>query len=195
VIYLENGQLVSFGPANEVCSEYIQRISDVTESAIHKTRLHKSDEATIYSCWCEANGISISTLILPDQISLHMILDIHKECHISFEILLKNHYKQPFILIQNGLKNSTPINLQPGRYKILLKFPELEIASGSYYIDVAVGEPNIKYFDYIEDALSLEVQSPADQLTHWTFSQSTNQGSLVHNCAIDQVDIISTGNK
>jgi len=181
-LLLHQGRLVQYGPINEVYTEYLKTLADGIPSAIRKTRLCKSEEATIYDCWLESNGLKVSQLNLPDTLEIHAVVDVATVCLLSFEVIVKDNLNQPFALAHYGLTKHQPLDLRPGRYELVLHFPYLELATGKYSFDVSIGEPNRKYYDYIEDALALEVFGLADPLTSWSYNQSTRQGSILLTC-------------
>jgi len=183
-ILLQEGRLIRQGSVQEVCNEYAKTLNDGIISAIRKTRLETSEEATIYDCWFEAAGGRVSQLTLPDTLTIHAVVDVHKRCLLAFESVVKNELNQPFALAQYGLAKQPPLDLGPGRYDLEVRFPYLGFANGRYSFDVSIGEPNRRHFDYIEDALELAVVGTGDPLTGWHFNQSTRQGAIVVDCEL-----------
>jgi len=183
-IFIKKGEIVESGPASEVCNAYIRSMNEGMSSLVTKPRLYKSEEATIYDCWIEAGGKKATVVHLPEVIEIHGLVDIHQKCITSFEVVLKDKDHKPFALAQHGLNKSVPTSLDMGRYKFVMKLPSIDFAEGNYYFDVSIGEPNRRFYDLVEDALSLEVFNSPDPLTIWKYSQVNNQGCILVNCEI-----------
>ena len=183
-IFIKKGEIIESGPASEVCNAYIRSMNEGMSSLVTKPRLYKSEEATIYDCWIEAGGKKATVVHLPEVIEIHGLVDIHQKCITSFEVVLKDKDHKPFALAQHGLNKSVPTSLDMGRYKFVMKLPSIDFAEGNYYFDISIGEPNRRFYDLVEDALSLEVFNSPDPLTIWKYSQVNNQGCILVNCEI-----------
>jgi hypothetical protein len=158
-----------------------------TASAVGGRRLYKRTEATIYDCWCEVNRRRAHHLAAPSAFDVHVILDIHSSCLAALEIRLKDEGGQPFALAQYGLAGSAPLQLSEGRHELLLHVPCIHLAAGTYSLDISVGRPNEHFYDYVENALTLEVQTPVDLLTHWAYKQSSRSGLMLLSCELTEI--------
>jgi hypothetical protein len=50
------------------------------------------------------------------------------------------------------------------------------LAEGKFSLDLMVVESNIKFYDYVEEALTFQVSPSNNEKTGWTFRQSRAQG-------------------
>jgi|694.fasta_scaffold71126_4 lipopolysaccharide transport system ATP-binding protein len=180
-IFIQKGELVEQGSASDVCNTYIKSMNEGMSSLVTKPRLYKSEEATIYDCWIEAGAGKATLVHLPEVIEIHGLVDVHQKCITSFEVVIKDKKHKPFALAQHGLNKSIPNTLEIGRYKFVMKLPSIDFAEGNYYFDISIGEPNRRFYDLVEDALSLEIFNSLDSLTSWKYSQATNQGCILIN--------------
>jgi len=191
-LLLHKGELVMFGPAGDVCDEYLRLVNRGVVSRVSAQRLEKSEEATIFDCWCAVNGQRTTQLSVPDRLEVHAVVDIHLPCLLSLEAALHDQSGHPIGFAQYGLARNDPLPLEPGRFELCLKFPSIQLANGHYTLNLSIGKPNLLFYDLILSALELEVHSNPDQVTQWTFAQTKGQGSVLFECDFSVVPLSAT---
>jgi lipopolysaccharide transport system ATP-binding protein len=183
-VLLQDGRLIQHGEVGEVCGLYFRKLNASISTVIKRPRLFKSEEATIFDCWCEVRGERAMELTMPDPITFRVSVDVACKCLLSFALVLKDSIGQPFALAQFGLAAQPPLVLSPGRHEFALQLPRVYLAEGRYSADVTIGEPNRNFYDYIESGVVFDVAAPVDTLTQWTFKQSARQGVMLLDCAV-----------
>lgn len=155
-ILLEDGEIKMIGITKDVIREYLARDKETTNTLLINKKNRKGTGKVIFSDY-EIVSLNPNNIII--KIScLNKTSSIFRDVKISTDI-----YDTNDILICNLTNNTInkAINLNPGINTLILQIFNVNIASGSYKINLflATDHLNSEILDWIVDALSIKIDN------------------------------------
>ena len=97
---------------------------------------------------------------------------------MSLELILKNQKKARIVFLSTKHFYDWTLPNETGFFRIEVKLKEVNLAVGTYYIDIIFSEPNVSWDIYWEDALSFEVTSCNPSKGSWNLKSSFGYGDI-----------------
>ncbi|MDP9173937.1 MAG: polysaccharide ABC transporter ATP-binding protein [Planctomycetota bacterium] len=173
-ILLRQGQVECIGTPAEAFSKYRANRDEDGFSAINRT--HSSEHFEIVDAYLSFDGIRTTDLIVGTRPVLTYVVKVKSNIKFSLELILRDANSAPVLFAPVGLAKGVDYQLQPGRYLMSYELELPVMAEGKYSLDLMVVESNIKFYDYLEEALTFQVSPSNNANTGWSFRQSMAQG-------------------
>jgi hypothetical protein len=103
----------------------------------------------------------------------------------AVELLLRQHDGTPLAFCPSGLAKNWNVPGRLGSYLIRCRLPFLNLANGSYAIDLMLAVSGQYFLDEVPAALRFTVMPTAIGAMNWEFHQRTNQGSFYWDVEFD----------
>ena len=186
-ILLENGMVKFTGGVDESVEKYLLG-SNISNGANYSSEMKKNKEVTITNANLQINKKNIADFSNNDTLELFLELSTLNDIDCSVEILIKDNNKVPILFSPVGLKSNIKYSVKKNSKLKLKLTPILPfLAEGDYYIDIMVVISNVRFIDYVEDALNFRVLDNFLPETNWNFRQKNNQGSILLNVDIEEL--------
>jgi lipopolysaccharide transport system ATP-binding protein len=176
---LERGRPKSFGSVIDVVEQYTHPTFSDNKSFNRANCNHTSEECDIIDAWIEINGTRfISSIDWDQEFSFVIVLEVHSALTCSPELLIRDAAGVPILFAPTGLYSGFAFKLAAGRHELRAVCSGLRLASGLYYVDIAVAYSGIKFYVYYESALCLEISDRAFGPTNWYYTQRHRQACV-----------------
>ena len=184
-LLLRQGQLYFCGEVNEAIKQYISFTknysSDISNINSEK-RLVKPQEIMITDAWMVREEVRTNTFLFNDQATIILKIKAFTSIFFSVEIILRDQNNVPIAFAPGGLSQNRNFWGDSGsELEIICQLPNLKLAEGKYYLDLMLAEAGIRFFDYLESALSFVIDKTAISDKNWAFTQSQGQGCILWN--------------
>jgi lipopolysaccharide transport system ATP-binding protein len=178
-VLLERGRVRSIGSVEDVVRQYIQRDTLQLNKFDATNCYRKSEECDIRDAWVDVNGArSLAPIDWDEQFSFIIILDVHAKLTCSPEFLIRDAAGIPTLFAPTGFYAGFSCELVSGTYELKASCEGVRLASGVYFVDVAIAHSGIKFFAYYESALSFEISDKAFGRNHWYYTQKQHQARV-----------------
>lgn len=178
-ILLQNGLLV----ANDQISNVIHQYSSGNTNSIgfryinkeiKKTKIHITQSEIIL------NNLKTNKFVNGEKFQINCQFSGQKQVYFSVEFLIKDKNLEPIMFSPYSFLNKEKFKLKEDKnLSVTFQFDMPFLASGNYFIDIMVVEPGIQFYQYIENALSFEIEGNYFKETNWNFQQERNQSSIL----------------
>lgn len=171
-ILLNKGQMVSDGACFDVLKEY------TSETRSHSD-WHRSGKPEIAKrAWIESVRMD-SKSANSEQLVLKISVSVRFKLSASLDFRIKDNEGGGLGFCSiGGLDSSQKIKLVPGVSEVSASIPTNALASGSYLISIDLVDPNVEYFDRIEDCLEFEIHRKATETGSREIEQRWGFGSI-----------------
>jgi len=177
-IFLQQGNLMQKGGVKEAISRYIDDKETSGPCLSLARRLENSGIASIVGGTLLSEGTPSSLFRHGGEISISLEIEVKKTVNANIEITLRDNQGSAIGLLPAAVLDRTHHNLQAGRHQFAVEMRGLQLASGTYTLDVALTEHLRQCFDRLESAFSFEIL-PNALGEGWNFSHSYGQGSVL----------------
>jgi lipopolysaccharide transport system ATP-binding protein len=184
-ILLRAGQIECIGTPQEAFSKYRANRDVDGFSAINRTI--KSEHFEITDAYLSVDGVRTTDLIVGTKPILTYVVQVNSKTRFSLELILRDANSMPVMFAPVGLSKGVDYHLEPGRYRMAYELDVPILAEGKYSLDLMVVESNIKFYDYVEEALMFQVSTSNNAHTGWSFHQSRAQGCALLN--VEEVEV------
>jgi lipopolysaccharide transport system ATP-binding protein len=168
---LEAGQVRQSGNAKDVLDTYRDAAVVSGQRGLQRERhLHRSNQCAITDADM-AGSIEASQ---PFEIIIEF--EVFEPVSLAPEYLIRDENKHPVAFCPTGLQQGFRSRLNAGHYRVSARCPGLDLASGTYFIDLMLAESGVRFFDYYECGLSFAVRDSARPPNGWVFTQKHGQG-------------------
>ncbi len=176
VLLLKDGQVQQSGPPKEVIAAYAQGDIEAAADVFQRNRrLYRSRECSISNAWLACEGCPTSTVEWNTPFEIVVEFEVHETVSLAPEYLIRDENLQPIAFSPTGLQQGFRAQLNPGRYRVSARCPGLNLASGTYYIDLMLADSGVRWFDYYECGLTFTVRESARPPNGWIFTQKRGQ--------------------
>lgn len=163
-IFLNKGQIIFTGSANEVVSKYL---SSLTEHSGGEVLLSKTSSPAYFTkvAILDNNNQPTETVDLTTGFRVYFEYDICRAI-VGLEVSFILYDKQgAYIFYSSTFKNPNPINKdhQPGHYIAEVNVPANFLAPGIYSITIGLAQPNICLFDKRDNVIGFSVIDSGSQ--------------------------------
>jgi len=126
--------------------------------------------------------VSAKLRMIDDEVSPKVRLDVEIESnyerHVSLDLRLIDDVGRPVGYGSLGAFNEKElVKLDKGTTSITLAFPIRQFADGTYYISIDLTQPDVEYYDRVDNCLSFEIVRTPVEGTRRVLSQSWGYGS------------------
>jgi lipopolysaccharide transport system ATP-binding protein len=180
-ILLRQGEVVCIGTPSEAFGQYRAHREEAGFSSVNRT--HSSEHFSIVDAYLSVDGIPTTDLIVGTKPVLTYVIEVRTHTRFSLELILRDANSSPIMFCPIGLAKGVDYHLTPGRYRLSYEMNVPILAEGKYSLDLMVVESNIRFYDYVEEALTFNVSPSNNARTGWSFRQSMAQG-----CALLEVE-------
>lgn len=182
-LLLRQGLLCFCGNVNTAIRQYISSgintNSDISNLNSDK-RLVKPKEIMIIDAWMERDEVRTNTFLFNDQAKIILKLKVFTSVFFSVEIILRDQQNLPIAFAPGGLSQDCNfLGESDSELEITCHLPILRLAEGKYYIDLMLAEAGVKFFDYLESALTFFIDRTAISNKNWAFTQNQGQGCIL----------------
>lgn len=176
-ILLHNGQLDLFSSAINTIQSFNNSVSRLNSDKSLLNQINKP--VCLKTINIDESKLEFSSVY--NRI-LNVLLEIYEnfECIYSVEFLIRDASNYPVAFIPYGFTVSKHFNskkdmISKKSFSIELPF----LAAGEYQLDIMLVEPNVRFYQYLESALTFTISSSIIPETGWNFKQQNNQGSIL----------------
>lgn len=192
-ILLRGGMVAFVGSPQEVFQHY--RGSQQSTGFSAANRIHSSHYLRITNAALLLDGVVSNYLLPGTQPELTLNIDVAQEIDASFEVLLRDANAIPVMFGPVGLAQGFQCRIKPGSYSVSFQLKLPHLASGRYSLDLMVVESGVRFFDYLEGAIILDVLPDNNAKTGWQFKQARGQGCILLVTSLPQFTEISGDNE
>lgn len=159
-IWLDSGELVHRGPAEETINSYLNA---------HLARQKITDGIRYFQPVIKITGVSVNgtdenyVRIQDEKMKITIDIELSKKTTFEMDVHIKN-FDVPVASYSNFVKNNVKL-YEPGKYRILYSIDLSDIKSGNYKMDLYFTEPFISWYAVIENGINLDVNNTS----HHTF--------------------------
>jgi lipopolysaccharide transport system ATP-binding protein len=176
-IYLRDGQVAFTGTPEDAFAEYRAQRDEPGFSEVFRT--HSSREMRITNAYFMLDDIRTTELLSGVQPVLTMEVEVLEPALFSPELLLRDANSAPLLFAPIGLTQGIEYEMEPGTYRFSYQLDLPFLAAGKYSLDLMLSETKVRFYDYLEEALTFSVATANHDLTGWDFHQSRGQGCLL----------------
>jgi lipopolysaccharide transport system ATP-binding protein len=178
-IVLRSGRMADIGPVETVMSTYgADGLGSSTSGFNRRRRLERSTECEILDASISRSGQRLDMIEWNQPFVINLDIAVFSRVRLSPEFIIRDKDQNPILFAPTGLFQGFQKTLESGRYRVTSHCSGLQLAAGAYYIDVMIGDPGIRFYDYYECALCFSVDDVPRPPHGWRFSQKRGQGSL-----------------
>jgi lipopolysaccharide transport system ATP-binding protein len=188
-LFLDKGMVGHIGSPQEVFQRYRQNHSH--SGFTDANRVHSSLHAKITNASLCMDGISTVTVLPASQPSLRLDLDVHIPVKASFEVLLRDANSFPVMFAPVGLATGFKYDFKTGFYSVSMELKLPHLAEGRYSLDLMIVESGVRFFEYLQEAITFLVLPDHNPSTGWKFSQARNQGCILLETSIPEISVAS----
>jgi lipopolysaccharide transport system ATP-binding protein len=176
-VVLEGGTILFVGLTEDAFSRYRASRHDPAFSV--DLRTVATPVARITNAQLLLGGHSTTEFVAGQQPDLVVTAEVCERTYVSLEVLVRDENSRPLLFCPLGLSGCGQYDLAPGvyRFKVQLLLPQL--ASGRYSLDLILAEANVRFLDYVEQALVFVLAATALPATGWVFRQTRGQGAVL----------------
>ena len=185
-ILLQKGEILFQGKCNECIQKYlsISGESDYESSQTslnYRNRRIDPQDVQIINAWFQVDQYKSNTFLFNENnATLVILIEASKKVIFSIEIVLRNEQGIAIAFSPGGLGKNIEFECSQNTNETLYcELPPLQLAQGTYYIDLMLADPGVKFFDYIESALSFVIEQSSIGTRNWSFTQNTDQGCFL----------------
>jgi lipopolysaccharide transport system ATP-binding protein len=177
-IYLQSGTVAFTGTPEEAFGFYRAGRGEAGFDPAH--RIHSSPEMRITNAFLQQEGIHTDEIVSGTRPTLVLEVEVSAPVKFAPEVLVRDAQALPVLLAPIGLTESIEYALAPGRYRLAYEMDLPILAGGRYSLDLMLSEPKVRFYDYLEEALTFSVNA-AHHGSGWEFQQSRGQGCVLFN--------------
>ncbi len=173
-LLLELGKTKAYGPTDEIVATYLNQAG--SGSTTLNIRGKNSSLASLRLINEHGHATNFYDIRLP----LHLEITFAKNDFpdLSFELFLKDQSHRKIALASLSHFHDQSIPQSGGQYRCKLSLNPFPLASGAYYLDLAISQPKVGWDLYAENALKFEVLMSNPNSLSWDFKQEYNYGQL-----------------
>lgn len=180
-IFLKNGTISLDGRTDTVVSKYLgvdeQRTSGFCNGGRHFTAV----DGAIETARVTVNGTIQAAVESGAPFSVEVVSRVKSGTNYSVEILLKDQHSNPVAFWPGGLLQDFKAVGNSEQQVVCINVQSLALAEGTYSIDIMLAEAGVRFIDYVENALELQVLGVGRGERMWVFKQAAGQGSILLN--------------
>jgi lipopolysaccharide transport system ATP-binding protein len=124
-------------------------------------------------------GRVTSTLASGEPFAIEVDVQAIRRRPFSVELLVRDNQLEPVGFCAGGLQKDFVVEPSSEFVGVVVDIANVDLAGGTYYVDVMLVESGVKYFDFVDRALSFDVSPRIVGASNWSFSQSRRQGSVL----------------
>jgi lipopolysaccharide transport system ATP-binding protein len=188
-ILLRDGKVVFSGSPKDAFQLY--RTDRQTTGFSTANRTHSSEFLKITDAALVVDGQTSESLLPSAQPNLELTVEVEKEVTASFEVLVREANSAPVLFGPVGLTSGFKYRFDPGVYRVSFQLRLPHLAEGRYSIDLMAVESGIQFFDYLEEAIILNLLPDNNAATGWEFRQARGQGCVLLETSRPQVRLLS----
>jgi lipopolysaccharide transport system ATP-binding protein len=178
-VSLRSGRVVEIGSVEAVVGQYMAEGLDPTMRGFNRTRrVAESKECAIVDAWLSQDDKMLEEVEWGRPFEINLEIVVSSRVRLSPEYLIRDGDQIPILFAPTGLFQGFQQTLQPGRYRITSRCPGLQLASGTYFIDLMLAESGRRFFDSYECGLCFTVDDLPRPPHGWSFNQKRGQGCL-----------------
>ncbi len=188
-ILLNSGQLSLYGQTQEALRRYIGNAGGCPTTAGNGATFdlqhvaRRFGPSSVRLNWAKLmndRGEVRNRVQFGDPLRIRLGFEAMQPVKVALEVFLKSHMGQNLIYFASSHFHNLQVQATPGQeVQVELRIPHVPLARGRYSLDLALGVPYVKWFDYIEDACYFEVEVSDPGHTGFSFEQNLNYG-LAH---------------
>lgn len=134
-------------------------------------RTASSAELEIVDAQLTLDGAEASELPSGAHPTLTYAIAVHTPRQFSPELVIRDANGMPVLFGPVGLTQGRDYCLPVGRHVLHIKLHLPTLATGRYTMDLMLAETNVRFYDYLEEALVMDVSSANSHVTGWNFYQ------------------------
>jgi lipopolysaccharide transport system ATP-binding protein len=171
----------NMAPIRKLCQRAIvlQKGRVVVDSDPTRKRVFDWQSVEVVDGWMENRGVKTDTFLFGDAPTLVIEVQVHESASYGVELTLRQSDASPIGVAPSVLAQDWEIAGKPGRLRIRAQFPPLQLARGSYALDIALTKIDARSFDRLDSAITFEMAGSALGSRHWDFSQAFGKGALL----------------
>lgn len=178
-VLLEKGRVEAIGTLDKVLEQYFEPKSVAFQNFDRDRCNVRTDECEIQDAWIEVGGERKFPILNWDQeFSFVIILDVYTDIRCSPEFVIRDVAGVPLLDAPTGLYGGFTHNMVAGRYQLKATCRGLRLASGMYFVDVAIADSGVRLLLRYESALRFEVPERGLGPNNWYYTQGNRQARV-----------------
>jgi homopolymeric O-antigen transport system ATP-binding protein len=178
-ILLEKGRALFSGACDKTIQQYIRKGSACENKIDFSRRQAEPYSMCIKDAYLIRNGVQTSEVFFGDEVQLLIEINVTSPARFSVELVLRDDNETPIAFSRSGLSQDLEFPSRPGEATIRCELPRLQLAQGTYSLDLILAQAGVRFYDYLESGLKFTVQEAAIGARNWSFRQSRGQGCLL----------------
>lgn len=156
-VLLDGGRLKLDGSVGEVTAAYTAAGNSTSEFSDAR-RLHRSAEVVVKDAWLERDGVRHATFQFGDAVDVFLRLRVQARQRFAVELVLRDQDHAAIAFFGSGVQQRLEFEARPGEMTLRVRIPEVPLAEGRFYLDIAAAETGRRFLDYLESALAFDVE-------------------------------------
>lgn len=175
-IWMQNGEIMKYGPTKEVVEAYMQQSNATSQTPISKRTNRKGTGSVKLTDAKLHNNVIKSGEIMIDFMLTNKSKNTYDDIKFSLDLRDTSGNHIANIMNQNVGKS---IRVKPGKTSVSLQIENVRLMPGSYSLSTFLASDvyNTEIFDWVEDAVTLTI--PAYDV-HNQGSMPANNGGIIY---------------
>lgn len=178
-IQLNGGRITRDAETEVVASEYIAKLTSRGAQFDARGRRFDPSEVAVASGRITQNGGEKLAVTSGEPFAIEVDVRLMRRRPFSVELLLRDHKLDPVGFCAGGFQQDFIVTPTGDMSSVLVDLGGVDLAGGSYFVDVMLVDTGKEYLDVIDGALSFEVIPREVGSAKWTFGQSRGQGCVL----------------
>jgi lipopolysaccharide transport system ATP-binding protein len=177
-LLLQEGRISFMGQPEAAFREYRAQRNEAAKAFDDTRRIRSSTDLRIVDAHLTLDGRPAAEIPSGCKPVLTYVVEVRQKTRFAAEVLVRNKDSVPIIYAGADPLHGIYSDLEPGTHAIRSELSLPPLAAGRYWLDLMVGLPSGPCFDYIEEALAVEVLPGVHSGSGCRLVQTRRQGCV-----------------
>jgi lipopolysaccharide transport system ATP-binding protein len=177
-LLLREGQISFIGKPDAAFREYRAQRHEAAKCFDDTRRLRSSPDLRIVDAYLALDGSRVAEIPAGCKPVLTYVVEVTQKTRFAAELLVRNKDSMPIIYAPADPMDGIYSDLEPGTHTLRHELSIPPLAAGRYSLDLMLGQPNVPCFDYIEEALVIDVLPGVQSGSGCVLVQKLRQGCV-----------------
>lgn len=175
-IVLRSGRLSFDGPVDAALAHYTAAAVAVAEKRLDWGR--GRDVTLVSADLIDRHGAPTPRYDVGTPLRFHVVLETNGTPSMALMMVLRDEHNTAVGYYVSTLFSQVPLPTKSGRYECIVALEPLNLAAGSYSVDLKVGLPGIDEDHRVENAVRFMVEFCSPSGIAYSFAQDLGEGTL-----------------
>ena len=178
-IQLSEGHITRDAETTVVANEYIAKLTCRGAQFDMRGRRFDPPEVAVVSARIIQGGGESRMVTSGAPFAIEVDVRSMRRRRFSVELLLRDHKLDPVAFCAGGHQHDFIVTPTGELSSVVVDIENIDLAGGSYFVDLMLVDTGREYLDVIDSALSFEAIPREIGSARWTFGQSRGQGCVL----------------